>query len=667
MENESIVNGSIVNGSITKARTIVAAALAGTILFILVLLIERFYFQKSFDDVSLRGQKISEISRDILLFDERLTLYAKMATVTGYQSWVDLYHSTTSKMETALAKAKSLAPDVVEKFIEDSLDANKALIELEQKALKMVDELKNPDKRIAEDQAYQLLNSVSYNGHKITLAHAIRRFSRSMHKRIKSEREVLANQAFFFHVALVLAVGLGIFILWRRLSATLESSRSRFAQSEAQIRNLALNDSLTGLANRFQLEDKACEIMQNRSDDQRALALFIIDLDRFKPINDIFGHQLGDKVLVEISERLNDNLREADCSARYGGDEFVVLVQLDNAESEAEKIALRLIDAISQPMKFDDVEVQVGASIGISFAPDHADNFSDLMRMADIALYAAKNSGRGGAQIFTETMAAELARQACFKEQLSKAVVQGEIIPFFQPIFNLETYETESLEILARWQHPERGLLPPSAFIEDIIEFDLINDLTLSLLRSACRAVQNVPKIALSLNVAAKQLQNSLMVEKILDVLEETGFPADRLKIEITETALITDLERARKFMQSWKDKGIRISIDDFGSGYSSLAYLAQLPFDELKVDKSFIMAMLEKEECRKIVGTIISLGTSLGLTTVGEGIENKREIDLLKKMGCTRGQGYYYAKPGLLEDLDLEGDSSKRPSCEAA
>lgn len=639
---------SVVDVSFRTAKRAVAIALTGVAAFTILMMAERAYFQDRLHDAIQEMVQAINTSADIRLADEQLTTSANLAAATGDLKWIERYEASLRTIERALAAAERLAPEEVQQLWLETEKHNTRLTEFERQAFKLVEA-----GRLEEARA--LLESSGYAEHKDTLDDSLQRFLTAIIAIMEGRLENAAFQSHLVYLSLLLLVVAGVALLWRQLINGLESSKSMFLESEQQIRRLAMKDSLTGLANRFHFKDRSVEVIQRADNDNQQVALFVIDLDRFKPINDLFGHGVGDEVLVAVAERIEAVTRKADCCARYGGDEFVVVARFDGDTHDLIRQGKRIIKALAEPIIVDDLHVQVGACVGIATTPTHADNYEDLMRKADIALYVAKKDGRGGVCIFDDVMDADIRRRSTLFVNLKAAIDNDQIVPYFQPIVDLETGELDSLEILARWIHPDEGVLSPAHFLQDIVDLDLIDDMTLSLLEKACLAMAGQPShVSLSLNVAAKQLQNAWMVEQIIAVLEKTGFPPSRLNVEITETALIIDLEQTGRLLARWKERGIRIVIDDFGTGYSSLAYLANLPFDQLKIDQSFIRNMYQNDECMKIVIAILGLGLSLGLDVVGEGIEERWQAELLRRHGCAKGQGFFYSRPRPSEELQV-------------
>ncbi len=379
-------------------------------------------------------------------------------------------------------------------------------------------------------------------------------------------------------------------------------------------------------------------------------AILIIDLDRFKPVNDVHGHQAGDDVLREVATRISAVVRGGDTVARLGGDEFAIILYCaapdEDPAAAAARLANRIIETVEQPISIDDRYVEIGASIGIAICPVDGTDPETLLRSADMAMYRAKEDGEGSHRFFQRSMEEALRARLSLEEDVRKAVAKEEIRAHYQPLMLLAEKRLVGFEILARWHHPTRGEVDPETFIPVVEKLGLIAELTYSLLRHACLDARAwSPELTIALNISPKHLGDPLLPAKVLSILSETGFPPNRLEIEITESALVEDLPTARAALVALQALGIKISLDDFGTGYSNLRNLQELRFDKIKIDRSFVMSMGTNVESAKIVRSVIRLAKSLGLPTIAEGIEHKRAMNLIMDSGGEYGQGYYFAK----------------------
>lgn len=444
-------------------------------------------------------------------------------------------------------------------------------------------------------------------------------------------------------LALTIAVGIAgvllvtvFFALAERRLAAVELKAARDAAATA------LHDALTGLPNRRFLSETLPALL----DSHARVAVVAVDLDRFKPVNDLYGHAVGDELLTTIAGRLRDQAGGGGLAARLGGDEFVIVAPFDREDDLIGWLSATVAN-VEQPVVVSSHELMVGGTLGVALFPGDGKDPNLLLRRADIALYRAKNDGRGRYAFFEAGMDTLVTERAELERDLRAAVRDDQIEPYYQPLVRLASGRVSAFEVLARWPHPTRGLLNPARFIPIAEEIGLIGELSLSLLRRACRDMRDAEGAPrLSVNVAPAQLRDACLPQKILQVLAECGFPPSRLEIEITEDALIGDFEGAHLILTSLKNVGVRLALDDFGTGYSSLRHLRELPFDVLKIDRSFISGMIDSAECMTIVRTIVLLAQNLGLSVTAEGIETSAQAAELKDLGCDTGQGFLFGYP---------------------
>ena len=446
--------------------------------------------------------------------------------------------------------------------------------------------------------------------------------------------------------ALLLNIAL-ILLIWRRTSA-LSDEIDVYRQAEVRAQHLAMTDPLTNLFNRRAIKEKTLELSARASRRGKSIAFLMIDLDGFKKINDLYGHDCGDLLLREVADRMRDLVPPSSVIARLGGDEFGICVVFEPEYPEAvDRIAEDMVDALARPVTIADSQQTVTASIGISRPEMDCDSIDMLIRRADIALYAAKKNGRNGYSWFENGMEVELRSRNSLEGDIRAAIPNDEFVPFFEQQIDLVTGELVGFEMLARWVSPVRGLISPDDFIPVAEETGMIGDLSMSIIRKAMLEAKNWdPKLTISVNISPVQLKDPWLAQKIVKLLVETGFPASRLEVEITESSLFKNLSLAQSIVGSLKNQGIRIALDDFGTGYSSLAHLRALPFDRIKIDRSFVSSMLENAESAAIVSAIAGLGASLDVPITAEGIEDEQIIGKLRALGCTKGQGWHFGQP---------------------
>ncbi len=419
--------------------------------------------------------------------------------------------------------------------------------------------------------------------------------------------------------------------------------------------HMASYDSLTKLPNRTYFHSRASLALVDARRSGNAFAVLSLDLDRFKNVNDTLGHHIGDLLLIEVSRRIEKLLRAADTLARFGGDEFVILQMSVRQPSEAEALAERVIAAVSAPYEILGQRLLIGASVGITLAPQAGDDVEDLLRNSDVALYRAKSEGKGRHRYFTSEMNAETQARRVMELDLRDALDNGKIDVFYQPLINISTGEVTACEALVRWTHPVRGEITPDQFIPLAEETGLIEALGEFVLRSACtEAVSWTRDIAVAVNLSVVQFRSGNLIPIIVSILAETGLDAKRLELEITKSVLIEEKGRVLQTLTALSEIGVRIALDDFGTGYSSLSYLSSFQFDKIKIDKSFVHDVTKRMNSAAIIRAILSLAGTLNMTTLAEGVEKSEELEWLRESGCQEAQGFLFSRAVSARDLRL-------------
>ena len=419
-------------------------------------------------------------------------------------------------------------------------------------------------------------------------------------------------------------------------------------KAEAKIAHMAKHDELTGLANRAHCREHLREMLGQPNKGKLSLAL--IDLDNFKPVNDSHGHHVGDLVLAEAARRMRALVPSRNALlCRLGGDEFAVVVSSPTPE-KMHNICRSIVQAIAEPFTVGGNTLHLGATIGIAVAPEDSDEGSTLLRYADLALYAAKGERKGTIQRFRPSLDEAAREKSRLESDLREGLKRGELTLYYQPLIDLGSAETTAYEALLRWEHPERGLLLPDSFIPLAEEVGLIDVLGQFVLQSACAAAVHWPShVRVAVNISPLQFRNANLINIVVHALASSGLAAERLELEITEAVLMEKSPDVAGTIRRLRALGIGISMDDFGTGYSSLSYLLSYPFTKLKIDRSFIRGLKEADTARVVVGAIVSLGRSLGLTVTAEGIERADDLAYLRDLGCDQGQGFLigHALPG--------------------
>lgn len=416
---------------------------------------------------------------------------------------------------------------------------------------------------------------------------------------------------------------------------------------QRQIEHLARHDALTDLPNRALFDERLGHALTRARRDRETIAILALDLDRFKAVNDIFGHAEGDRVLVRVADLLRRCVRSADTVARIGGDEFVIL-QVGAAQPDgARALADRILESFAAEMDTSRDPTAVGVSLGVSIYPDDATDAEGLRHNADIALYRAKESGRGLASFFDVAMDAEVRLRRALEHDLRHAIIRRQLHVAYQPLVTTGDGEVSGYEALLRWSHPDRGEISPEVFIPIAEETGSIVQLGEWVLRAACATAADWPDhLSLAVNLSPIQFQVPNLVEMVQTVLEQTGLAANRLELEITETAMMKDRVAVLRILYRLKAMGVRVVMDDFGTGYSSLSNLQSFPFDKIKIDRSFVSAMGDDRAARSIIRAIIGIGQSLSLPVVAEGVETEAQHLMVTEEGCPQAQGYYFGRP---------------------
>ncbi|MGB6171024.1 MAG: EAL domain-containing protein [Xanthobacteraceae bacterium] len=441
----------------------------------------------------------------------------------------------------------------------------------------------------------------------------------------------------------------------RCIIAVIEDVTER-KKAEQRIAFLAHHDALTGLANRAALIQKIEEAAARQRRLQEPFTVLLLDLDRFKQVNDTLGHPAGDALLIEVATRLKSLLRETDVLARLGGDEFAVIQAGESDQREAAKLlAERIIEMLRQPFEIDGGNISIGTSIGIAPAFEHGTESDDLLKMADLALYRAKSSGRNGYCFFDPEMSEIASARQEIESDLRRAVQQNEFELHYQPIVDSKTRRICSAEALVRWRHPTKGLIYPDLFIPLAEETGLITQIGDWVLRAACTEAATWPaEVKVAVNLSLVQFRKTNLPDLVMRVLADTGLPPERLELEITETALIESAAECLPALRQFKAMGITIVLDDFGTGYSSLSQLAMFPFDRIKIDKSFTQNLTKRSECAAIISATLTLAQSLDIATTAEGVETVDQYRLLRLAGVTSLQGYLFKRPGPASEIDF-------------
>jgi diguanylate cyclase (GGDEF)-like protein len=428
-------------------------------------------------------------------------------------------------------------------------------------------------------------------------------------------------------------------------------------RTELELVRLAHFDQLTSLPNRTLLRERVEHALARAMRAGTGVATLILDMDRFKEINDMLGHEIGDKMLVEAARRIRANVRDQDTVARLGGDEFAVILEGVSEAKEVLPVIERIITSLGELTSIDGHEVNSSTSVGIAMYPENGNDLSELLRAADLAMYQAKSSGRGRYQFFASAMQEEAQSRHALERALRRAVERKEFELVYQPQLGLRTGAIVGVEALLRWMNPTRGLLTPYHFIAGLEEFGLINEVGEWVLQTACEQIRkwhemDFEPMRIAVNVSAQQFEDPMLLDKIRSALKETKLPPEFLELELTESCLMSDPGQASALLREIREVGVRIAIDDFGTGYSSLTYLHEFPLNALKIDKNFVQSVESNDRGGPISKMIIGLGQNLGLEVIAEGVETEAQLEYMREHGCDVAQGYLYARPESPADL---------------
>ena len=463
--------------------------------------------------------------------------------------------------------------------------------------------------------------------------------------------------------ALILLVLTSLALVFRyraqvlRLKQSLHQSEQRFAGQQRQISHLVYNDNLTGLPNRQNMMERVDHAIELARRHKRQLALLLLDLDRFKSINETLGHAVGDELLKTLSSKLKLRLREADTLARLGGDEFLVLLEDLNGHQDAQKVAQDLLAIVREPVDVIGHVLRLSTSIGIAMFPEHGQHSQDLIRHADSAMYSAKENGKDGISFYDHQLQQKSSRRMQLEHALREGLDNDEFEVVYQPQIDLLSNRVHGVEALLRWNSPRLGTVSPVEFIPVAEDNGFIIELGRWVFERACRDFHGLEQAgyqlnSLAINVSSIQFRNVNLCDEFSAAASQYGIAPDKIEIEVTERYIMEDTSQNRQVIESLRDQGFRISVDDFGTGYSSMSYLKLLPLDLIKIDKSFIDDIPSDHNDVQITLAILALSSSLGYAVIAEGIETSKQKDFLTINGCKYGQGYFFSRPLALPAL---------------
>ena len=631
------------------ALLLIGIATTATVVFLAWLACKTVGAEQEMRENAQRAVKVAEMRGRITYLDEVLVMSAHMASTSRDARWSQRFEDTAPVLDAAIVEAAAMASSDSRATLAATMtEAHRDLLQMERRALTLVSAHRLDDAR-------DLLNGAEFNYLQDVYATGMEIFGQSLKDGAEARTARLNSRVWLQ----VLACGGATILLVMAFMA---------AQQRIRLRTAVNTDPLTQLLNRRQFYSRFCSVLgqpQPAGDQRRALLL--IGIDDFKGVNDEHGHAAADHLLQLVAARLRAAATSDSPPARVGGDEFALLIDAGTIASE-DGPARDVMAKLAPPYRLDQgSEIVLSFSAGLVPVGQGGVDLGTAMRQACTALRKDKADGRGRLRVFDCAMDAQAHDRARLEGDLRQAIGRDEIVPFFQPLVDLQTGRIVGVEVLARWPHAERGWVSPATFIPLAEDLGLVGALTDRLLRQACRdALPWGADLTVAFNVSPLQLRDDTLPPQIRTILAETGFPAQRLEIEVTEGALVQDLDLARSLLEELRDSGVKLALDDFGTGYSSLKHLRCLPFDKLKIDASFVGAMADNPESGKIVAAVVGLGHSLGLSTVAEGVETPQVADLLRDLGCDIGQGWLYGRAVPAAELEALIADVKTPGLAA-
>lgn len=638
------------------ARKVLLLTLAGSVLLCSVTIGLSQLIAAHFSDQLARATDLHEHVEDVISARDKMRSAALMVARTQDPQWVGNYSAQPKALSQALTDLAAVVVDSSRRDFENILASVEALNAYERQIM-------NHSLVGNHAEAIKVATSIEYLQEDYKLATTAGRLLKSTDQGLVVKNANTKRAGLTMAIVCLAIAFLSAALIWRALTRQLDTTERAFSAAEGRIRWLAHTDPITGLSNRTAIYSRIVQSMIRTNNHGGKLALLLIDLDRFRPINARYGLVEGDRVLQAVGERIRSVCGDTIPCGRIASDEFIVLLEYSGCDSHVQEMAQLILDAIRQPMSLNDNLIELSSRVGIAQYPHEAETRDDLVAKADLALRKAKASGTGTKIAwFDYKMDNDLKLSNELAADLSSAIATGQIVPYFQPFVDLESGRLRGFEVLARWDHPIHGLIPPVKFIPLAETAGLSDPLMISLLSQACDVMRDLPRdLIMAINLSPAQIEDHRLPARILSALSRADFSPTRLEVELTESALVADIEGARRVINALGDIGIGLALDDFGTGYSNLRYLSDLPIGKIKIDRSFVKTVHDRAETVSVVNAVIALGRSLNAVTVAEGIEEARDADTLRAMGCTYGQGYFYSRPvparalGELVDM-LEG-----------
>ena len=629
---------SLATSAFRAARVTILLSFVAAAILSALLIGERLIFETTYRNASDTVRRAQSLSNIIILADERLTMSANMAASTGNQHWVDRYNSSIPVIDAAIKDVMTLAPpEDAARFNRDTKISNDRLVEIERAAFAAVDLHRL-------NAAQKILHSRDYTNYKTKLAAGTRAFLDNLIRDRQLQVDGTRRRG-QWTLAILIIVGLfGFVFLWRASGRRLIASCDWHRRAEARLHFMAHNDELTRLPNRKSFEENLESLLRDRSTTSM-VAVAMLDIDNFKDVNDLLGHPCGDELLRSLAARLQAELPEGSILARFGGDEFAIVLPT-NSEDAAGSYFSGLNKVCATPFDLNGHHITSSISIGVAFWPSHAATPTELLRLADISLYEGKATGRNRTFLFDPKLEEERLERQQMEVQLREALKRENLMVHYQPIFAAAGQDIVGLEALLRWPHPTRGDVSPKDFIPVAEQSGLILPIGEWVMRRVFEDSRRWPELEVAINISPLQLRDPSFYGTVRRLLSETHAKANQIYLEITEGFLLQNDVRTQNLLSGLHDLGFHISIDDYGTGYSSLGYLMSFPFDKMKIDQSFVQGIETSTQTADIVRSVIALGKTLGLAIVAEGVETQGQHDFLAAAGCHQMQGFLLGKP---------------------
>ncbi|MBT8149109.1 MAG: EAL domain-containing protein [Gammaproteobacteria bacterium] len=584
--------------------------------------------------------KIRQLSDTFNLHQESMSAAIEFALTSGDAHWRNNYESSLLNMQQVMVSA---AASVSESIIDAMQDKSAVVVKLERQIFKLI-------AAGDQDAAFTILASDEYQENKIEQEQQALTLRATLERKSRTIIDTLSSRLRQTTVALILQIVL-IIAIWLYIITVVKKWQTAQSDHRDELSRLAHYDPLTGIGNRalFQLRLEAA--FQQAKRDNKPVGLLLTDIDHFKDVNDNLGHDIGDRLLIEVAERIQAACRKSDTVIRLGGDEFAIIVTNIESKRDSGLLANKILSIFERSLHIRGHEIKTGTSIGLAFYPDDAESTEELLRKADMALYEAKRAGRSTFKFFDSAIEASARRKLQLQQGLVEALERDEFELHYQPLIDIASGAIIGVESLVRWQHPEKGMIPPDEFIGVAEDSRLIVPIGAWVLREACRqqvdwVERGLPSLNVAVNLSGVQFDESNLVDVVENIMRETGINKDRLTIEITESTLMEDVNAVVAKLHALNALGLKLAIDDFGTGYSSLAYLKRFPIHHLKIDREFVKELPENTHDIAIARSIIKMAHELGVSVVADGIENQSQLDFLAKSKCNYGQGYYFGKP---------------------